>query len=808
MSWKVLKFGGSSITKIGFDNIIDRIKKIKELEENVQIMIVLSAKKNVTNLLINKNYDIVKNIHNDFMNELDLNQDSKEIINKLYDFKKSNRSIISLGEILSTSIFYEYLNSKVTNRLTTKLLYSTNFIKSKENFKDDAELYLSSEYYVDECILNAFLSYNSIYICQGFIGSTPDNRVCLMGRGGSDTTASLIANALNADCVEIWTDVNGMYTADPNKIKNSKIIEKINYDQAQELAAMGAKVLHPYCIIPCKLKNIPIFIRNTYDPYSKQVTHIMNYNLNKTYAVTDQHNITVFNIESINMWNNYGFVYDIFKKFSKYSIDVNIITTSQFIISTTTDCSNKELLKNVFNELSEIYKVEIIYNCSIISIVGDSIKNKNISKALSISKKYDIHMIHHSSNDLTLSFVVNKEDSIDLLKELHNNLIITDNTFTNDYVNLDETWWSPKINEISSIMNKYTSIYLYDLSFIKNQILFLKETLPSIDQIYYSMKANNNINILKKIAEEDIGFECVSYNEVDYLRNKLKINNKIIFTPNFCNIEEYEKCLEEDNIIIIVDNIEILKNNINIFKNKDIGLRVDLNTGEGHNVKVITEGNSAKFGSTISDIICNIKVLNQHNINIIGLHSHRGSGIQDYNSWVNTAKKLLELSKKFNNIKWLDLGGGFGVNNDDPINFNKLDEKLTLLKNNNNINLFIEPGRFIVSEGGVLISKVTQVKVKDTINYIGIDTGMNSLIRPTLYDSYHKIHNLSKIYEEKTKIYNIVGPICETGDYLGNNRLLQNTEINDIILIENAGAYGHVMSTNYNMRTPAIEIGL
>ena len=109
---------------------------------------------------------------------------------------------------------------------------------------------------------------------------------------------------------------------------------------------------------------------------------------------------------------------------------------------------------------------------------------------------------------------------------------------------------------------------------------------------------------------------------------------------------------------------------------------------------------------------------------------------------------------------------------------------------------------------GILISRVTQVKENDTINYIGIDTGMNSLIRPTLYGSYHKIHNISKLDDNNTKIYNIVGPICETGDFLGNNRKLPKTDVNDIILIENAGAYGHVMSTNYNMRNPAIEIGL
>lgn len=357
-------------------------------------------------------------------------------------------------------------------------------------------------------------------------------------------------------------------------------------------------------------------------------------------------------------------------------------------------------------------------------------------------------------------------------------------------------------------MNEYNSIYLYDLEFIKNQIDILKTKLNSIDMIYYSMKANNNENILRKIAEQNIGFECVSFNEVKYLRENLKITNNIIFTPNFCNINEYISCFDQINIKIIVDNIEIIKQNLNIFKNKSIGIRVDLNNGDGHHKKVITEGSNAKFGSTIKEIMENIDLINNYNINIIGLHSHRGSGIQDYNSWYNTAIDLLKLSKYFKNIEWIDLGGGFGVDNNNPIDFLTLNNKLKELKESNKIKIYIEPGRFIVSEGGILISRVTQVKEKDTINYIGIDTGMNSLIRPTLYGSYHKIHNISKLDDNNTKIYNIVGPICETGDFLGNNRKLPKTDVNDIILIENAGAYGHVMSTNYNMRNPAIEIGL
>ena len=122
------------------------------------------------------------------------------------------------------------------------------------------------------------------------------------------------------------------------------------------------------------------------------------------------------------------------------------------------------------------------------------------------------------------------------------------------------------------------------------------------------------------------------------------------------------------------------------------------------------------------------------------------------------------------------------------------------------INLIMEPGRYLVADSGILISKVTQIRKKNKTNFIGISTGMNTLIRPTLYNAYHNIVNLSKITKQNSKMYKIVGPICETGDILGEDRWLPKTEIGDIILIEQCGAYGRVMSTNYNMREPAIEI--
>ena len=309
------------------------------------------------------------------------------------------------------------------------------------------------------------------------------------------------------------------------------------------------------------------------------------------------------------------------------------------------------------------------------------------------------------------------------------------------------------------------------------------------------------MDVLNTISKCNFNFECVSIDEVEYIKSHFP-NSKIIFTPNFCDIKEYIIAFNF-NCIIIVDNLQILEENKEVFRNKEIGIRLDLNLGEGHNKKVITEGSNSKFGLPLNEISKLLVLSFNLNIKIIGLHSHRGSDINNINSWVLTIDTLVNLAKeKFNEIKWLNLGGGLGtqLNEKDFLSLNNL---LKLKKDK--FDIWLEPGRYLVSEAGILLSKVTQVRTKNQKKIIGISTGMNSLIRPTLYNAYHNLWNISKLKNKDNSYYDVVGPICESGDIIGENRLLPITEVGDIILIENAGAYGNVMSNNYNMRKPARE---
>ncbi len=200
----------------------------------------------------------------------------------------------------------------------------------------------------------------------------------------------------------------------------------------------------------------------------------------------------------------------------------------------------------------------------------------------------------------------------------------------------------------------------------------------------------------------------------------------------------------------------------------------------------------------------------EHGARIVGLHAHLGSGILDVQHWRSVHVQLASLAEQFNRIEVLDLGGGLGVPSrpeDVPLDLAALGAALSEVKQAYpQFRLWMEPGRYLVAEAGVLLGRVTQTKRKGDVHYVGIDAGMNSLIRPALYEAWHEIVNLSRLDDETSELVQVVGPICETGDVLGSNRRLPASHESDIILIAEAGAYGAVMGSRYNLREPADEV--
>jgi diaminopimelate decarboxylase/aspartate kinase len=261
---------------------------------------------------------------------------------------------------------------------------------------------------------------------------------------------------------------------------------------------------------------------------------------------------------------------------------------------------------------------------------------------------------------------------------------------------------------------------------------------------------------------------------------------------------------------VTVDNSYALSAWPELFAGQEIFVRVDTGVGRGHHTHVRTAGSRSKFGVPIAELRELALRAREARARVTGLQAHVGSGILDVTSWEHTARLLAQAAPGFEAVRVIDVGGGLGVPEraDQPgVNLAKLDALLAAVRAENaQLEMWLEPGRYLVAAAGVLLARVTQLKAKGGVRFVGVATGMNSLIRPALYGSYHEIANLTRADEAASELVSIVGPICESADVLGHDRLLPATREGDVLIITNTGAYGRVMSSEYNLRAPAAEL--
>jgi diaminopimelate decarboxylase/aspartate kinase len=376
----------------------------------------------------------------------------------------------------------------------------------------------------------------------------------------------------------------------------------------------------------------------------------------------------------------------------------------------------------------------------------------------------------------------------------------------------NDTWWLQKRDALLALADEHLNAYVYDLDTIRAAAGRMR-ALESVSRVLYAVKANFNADVIRALAEAGVDFDCVSPGEVQRLREELgeAVAGRILFTPNFAPRDEYAWGLRE-GLRVTLDNLFPLKAWPELFDGKEIFIRVDPDRGGGHHRHVVTVGSGSKFGVSLSELDELVSLVADAGAVVTGIHAHSGSGITEPANWQAVANALLEAARRFPTVRVLDLGGGIGVpatRGESGFDLAALDALLTEFRATNpEYELWLEPGRYLVSEAGILLAHVTQTKGKTAHRYVGLSTGMNSLIRPALYDAWHEIVNLTRINEEATETVTVVGPICETGDKLGTDRRLPPCHENDVVLIANAGAYGYVMSSRYNLRDIPPEITL
>jgi len=429
-----MKFGGTSVGNA------DRIRNLSKIvSENIhrKPIVVVSAFNGVTDHLINLAYNALKgdlnldwliNRYLNVMEELGLDFDllkeefkELEVILKGISYLKELNAkildlVMSFGERTSSKIIAEYLNNvginaRQFNAYDIGLITDSNFGNAEvlEQSYENINKYLSN---LKDCVP----------VITGFIGKDPKGRITTLGRGGSDYTATIIGAAVNAEEVQIWTDVNGIMTADPKVCPNAKVIDALTYEEAYELAYFGAKVLHPKTILPAKRKNIPIRILNSFNPSNKGTYIVANVERKrKVIAIVSKKNINIINIHSPKMFLAYGYLYKIFEVFNIHKIPVDLISTSEVNVSLTIE--NKYEVAELIKDLKEIADVELYPSRASISLIGKEINQEpNIAgKAFSIlgEKGINIEMISSGSSKINISFVVNQELADLCVRELH-----------------------------------------------------------------------------------------------------------------------------------------------------------------------------------------------------------------------------------------------------------------------------------------------------------------------------------------------------------------------------------------------------
>ena len=357
-------------------------------------------------------------------------------------------------------------------------------------------------------------------------------------------------------------------------------------------------------------------------------------------------------------------------------------------------------------------------------------------------------------------------------------------------------------------------LYVYDAEKITGQLSALKNAFSGVNmKIKYAVKALSNISILKVIKKEGAGIDVVSIQEA-LLGIKAGFEpNEILFTPNGVSFDEIQEAVDL-GLMINVDNISILEQFGSFYKGTvPVCIRINPHIMAGGNNKISTGHIDSKFGISILQKRHILRVVQTYGINVIGLHMHTGSDILDAEVFLKGADILFDVAREFENLKFLDMGSGFKVSyreGDVMIDIDSLGKKMGVAFNDfckeygRELELWFEPGKFIVSEAGVFLVKTNVVKTTPATVFAGVDTGMNHLVRPMMYDAYHDMVNLSNPNGTK-RVYTVVGYICET-DTLGWDRQLNEVREGDIIAIKNAGAYGFSMASNYNSRFRPAEV--
>ncbi len=370
-------------------------------------------------------------------------------------------------------------------------------------------------------------------------------------------------------------------------------------------------------------------------------------------------------------------------------------------------------------------------------------------------------------------------------------------------------------HQLIDIANQFgTPVYVYHAEKIEEQYNKLKSAFNGCEaKFFYAAKALTNINVLKILNNLGSGLDCVSINEVKLGLKAGFDNDRILYTPNCVDLSEIEE-VKVLGVRINLDNISILEQFGNKYGDSyPVSIRLNPHIMAGGNYKISTGHIDSKFGISIHQMRHIERIVKTTKLHVNGLHMHTGSEIKDINVFHQGLEVMLDLARNFPDIEFIDLGSGFKVpyqEGDVETNVEELGKKVAEDFNayqkeiGKKIEVWFEPGKYLVSEAGYFIVKANVIKQTTATVFVGVNSGFNHLIRPMFYESYHRIENISNPSGAQ-RIYTVVGHICETDTFAWDRKINEVRE-GDYLVFYNAGAYGFEMSSNFNSRLKPAEV--
>ncbi len=373
----------------------------------------------------------------------------------------------------------------------------------------------------------------------------------------------------------------------------------------------------------------------------------------------------------------------------------------------------------------------------------------------------------------------------------------------------------------AELIARYGSpLYVYNESILRRSC---REMQAIVDYPHFtanfSIKANSNLHLLKLVHEEGLFADAMSPGEIFVLEQAGFRPEQIFFVPNNVGADELQFALDR-KIVISLDSLDQLDLAGRLAPGARVAIRINPGIGAGHHAKVITAGKKTKFGINADQLDEAKLIADRYHLHIIGVNQHIGSLFMEPAPYLRAASHFFDIASQFPELEFVDMGGGFGIPyhklaGEARLDLNALREGLTRLVHNfierygREIILKSEPGRYIAAECGALLGTVHALKENDGVAYAGTDIGFNVLARPILYDSWHDIMVYRQgelLTEDDEQPYTVVGNICESGDIIAKERPLPALKTGDIIAVQDAGAYGYAMSSNYNNRLRPAEV--